>query len=51
MAQALAVAELKKQKNHAMECVNCRKLLKVPVLQMRRALPPEEEPEEETADE
>jgi hypothetical protein len=47
MAQALAEAAEKRQKYHAVECFNCRKQVKVPVLQIRRALPPEEEAQEE----
>jgi hypothetical protein len=50
MAQALAETEEKHQKYHAVECFNCRKQVKVPIAQMRRALPPEEEETEETAE-
>jgi hypothetical protein len=46
MVQALAEAAEKRQKYHAVECFNCRKLVKVPLLQIRRALPPEEVQEE-----
>jgi hypothetical protein len=50
MVQALAEAEEKNQKYNAVECFKCRKLVKVPILQIRRALPPEEEVTEETAE-
>ena len=51
MAQALAKAEKKGQKYHALECFNCRKQVKVPILQMKQAMPPEEGDEaEETAE-
>ncbi len=50
MAQAVAEAGEKRQKYHAVECFNCRKLVKVPLMQMKRALPPEEETQEETAE-
>jgi hypothetical protein len=45
MVQALAEAEEKNQKYYAVECFNCRKLVKVPVAQLKRALPPEVEEE------
>ena len=45
MVQAVAESEEKGQKYHAVECFNCRKQVKVPVLQMKRALPPDEEEE------
>ena len=50
MAQALAESAEKRQKYHAVECFNCRKQVKVPILQMRRAVPPETEEQEETAE-
>jgi hypothetical protein len=33
--EALAEAEEKGQKYYGVECINCRKLIKVPVTQMR----------------
>ena len=42
VAQAVAEAEEKGQKYQTVECINCRKLIKVPLVQMRRSLPPEE---------
>lgn len=50
MVQALAEAEEKGQKYHAVECFKCRKQVKVPVLQIKRALPPVEEETEEVAE-
>lgn len=44
MAQAVAEAAEKRQKYHAMECINCRKLIKVSVSQMRRYVPQPESP-------
>ncbi|MCI0396976.1 MAG: hypothetical protein L0332_31420 [Chloroflexi bacterium] len=44
MAQAVAGAAEKRQKYHAMECINCRKLIKVSVSQMRRYVPEPESP-------
>lgn len=41
VAQAVAEAEEKGQKYQTVECINCRKLIKVPLAQMRRSLPPE----------
>lgn len=41
VAQAVAEAEEKDQKYQTVECINCRKLIKVPLVQMRRSLPPE----------
>lgn len=46
MVQALAESEEKRQKYYAVECFNCRKQVKVPVAQLRRAVPPVEETEE-----
>jgi hypothetical protein len=48
MVQALAESEEKRQKYHAVECFNCRKQVKVPVVQLKRAIPPIEEAENET---
>ncbi len=39
MAQAVAEAMEKKQKYHSLECLNCRKQIKVPVAQMKRYVP------------
>jgi hypothetical protein len=39
LVQAVAEAKEKKQKYHAFECNNCRKMVKVPVNQMSRFLP------------
>ena len=49
VVQALARAEEKGHKYHGLECTNCRKLIKIPLAQMRRAVPEEvvEEAEEE----
>lgn len=41
VVQAVAEAE-EKEKYHTVECINCRKLIKVSLTQMRRSLPPEE---------
>lgn len=51
MAQAVAEAEEKGQKYYGVECINCRKLIKVPLAQLKRALPPETEEEEAGASE
>ena len=39
IAQALAEAAEARQKYVGVECINCRKLIKVPVKQMRRFAP------------
>jgi hypothetical protein len=39
LADALAKAAEKKQKTHTLECINCRKTIKVPVAQMKRYAP------------
>lgn len=39
MLQALEEADEKRQKYVGVECINCRKLIKVPVAQMRRYAP------------
>ena len=49
MIQAVAEAEEKRQKYYGVECFNCRKLVKVPLAQLKRALPPVEV-EEETSE-
>lgn len=48
IAQAVAEAGDKGQKYHSLECINCRKQIKVPIAQMKRYVPApvEEEPEE-----
>ena len=48
--QALAEAEEKGLKYHGVECFNCRKLVKVPLAQMRHAVPPQETGSEESAE-
>jgi len=53
MAQAVAEAAEKGQKHYAVECVNCRKTIKVSVAQMKRFVPdtpPAEESEQGTGD-
>lgn len=51
VGMALAEAAQKRQNYHGVECINCRKLIKVPVRQMKRyAPPPEEEAAEETTE-
>lgn len=47
MALALAKANEKGQKYHSLECINCRKQIKVPVAQMKRYVP---EPAEEESE-
>lgn len=41
VVQALAEAEEEGLKYYGVECFNCRKLVKVPLAQMRRAVPPQ----------
>ena len=36
---SVAEAQEKKQKHVALECINCRKVIKVPVKQMQRFVP------------
>jgi hypothetical protein len=43
MAQAVTEANEKKQKYHSLECINCRKQIKVPIAQMKRYVPAPEE--------
>jgi hypothetical protein len=51
LAQALVEAEKEKQKYHGVECMKCRKIIKVPLSQMRRYAPrPETIEEEEITD-
>ncbi len=47
LVDALAKAEEKKQKYHALECPNCRKMIKVPVKEMKRYTPHQAEKSEE----
>ncbi len=48
IVQAVAEAAEKKQKYHGVECINCRKLIKVPVAQMKRFIPRQpQQPESE----
>jgi len=49
MAQALAESKGKKLKYHSVECINCRKTIKVPYSQMRRYVPEDQIPAEEPA--
>lgn len=46
VAQAVAEADEKKQKHYVVECIKCRKAIKVSVKQMRRFVPRETEVEE-----
>lgn len=39
LVDAVAKATEKKQKYHTVECINCRKAIKVPVAQMKRFAP------------
>lgn len=41
LADALAKATEKRQKYHTVECINCRKAIKVAVAQMKRYAPEE----------
>lgn len=45
MKNAYNEAIEKKQKYHGAECINCRKLIKVPLKQMKRYVPQEESEE------
>lgn len=47
LSQAVAEAAEKKRKYAPVECLNCRKLIKVPVSQMKRYVPVVESEEEE----
>lgn len=52
MVQAVAESNAKKQKYHAVECINCRKQIKVPLTQMKRYVPmPADESKKETTEE
>lgn len=48
MVQAVAEASEKRQKYNTVECVHCRKVIKVPITQMKRFLPPTPTEEEES---
>lgn len=39
LIQAVAEAQEKRQKYYQVECINCRKFIKVPVSQMKRFVP------------
>lgn len=39
LVDAVAEATEKKQKYHTVECINCRKAIKVPLVQMKRYVP------------
>ncbi|MFN2190631.1 MAG: hypothetical protein ACK2T3_17865 [Candidatus Promineifilaceae bacterium] len=45
IAMAVAEADEHRQKYTSIECINCRKHIKVPVSQMRRFVPPTDEEE------
>jgi DNA-directed RNA polymerase subunit RPC12/RpoP len=53
IGEAVKTAAEKRQRYHGLECPNCRKLIKVPIKQMRRFAPrpslEEEKPDEEAA--
>ena len=51
VVQAVAEAQEKKQKHYGVECIKCRKLIKVSVKQMQRFIPRQTEPETETESE
>lgn len=46
LADALAKATEKRQKYHTVECINCRKVIKVSVPQMKRFAPTPQTEEE-----
>lgn len=48
VVEALSEAEEKGQKYHGVECINCRKLIKVPLKQMRRYAGPLTDESDET---
>lgn len=51
LVQALEAVEKKNQKYHGVECINCRKIIKVPVSQMRPYAPrPEPADEDEVSE-
>lgn len=43
LVDAAAKAADKRQKYHVVECINCRKMIKVPIKQMKRYLPRKKE--------
>lgn len=45
MGTAAAEAQANKQKSVVVECINCRKQVKVPVRQMQRFLPKQAKPD------
>ncbi len=48
VGEAVTKAAEKRQKYHAVECINCRKKIKVPIKQMKRYAPrKKEQPAEE----
>ncbi len=47
IAHAVAEADEKRQKHVGVECIKCRKMIKVPVKQMRRFVPRQEAAAEE----
>ncbi|MCA9943996.1 MAG: hypothetical protein KC449_10965 [Anaerolineales bacterium] len=47
LVEAVGKAAEKRQKYHTVECINCRKVIKVPVAQMKRFAP--ETPAEDEA--
>ena len=47
IAHAVAVADENRQKHVTVECIKCRKMIKVPVKQMRRFVPRHKSAEEE----
>ncbi len=51
VVQAIAEAEDKGQKYYGVECINCRKLIKVPLDQMRHAVPDYAEARADSSDE
>lgn len=51
VAQAVAEAAEKRQKYHGVECFNCRKVVKVPIVQMKRFVPDTPPAESETESE
>jgi DNA-directed RNA polymerase subunit RPC12/RpoP len=50
VVQAVAEAKEKKQKYHGVECIKCRKLIKVSIKEMQRHIPRQTEPESEEAE-
>jgi hypothetical protein len=47
IAQAVSEADENKLKYSSVECINCRKQIKVPISQMRRYVPTTEKSDEE----